>query len=387
MRWLLVGLLTVACTRARAVTPDAGQPVRVTNGEGVGLRAQFASLDAGFLNDELEHTATALSVRLGAVSPVDRGAVWQQLQQRVAENLEAKRAAGFPLQVERIRREVIGYEAFKMETFVATGVFPKRYFGYLDEAWDTARYETRLKTVARASVRACNRWLETQRAAFRVTEQEIVVTFLAEGGAVLLREHQDQLESIDPVKDIGLDDIAKGFVDLAPLVALLDSEAGTRLGEIVLLDAGPPRLSRMFTFEEAVAGTAAMWVWEKRIAEQKLAAEERPSLSTRPLDEQFVITSLVYNSGILFNQKTIDAVRSLSTGDMMFELSERSKAKRWALPVMTSKRSLQWVLDGEEYPAQGTSWATVYHVLQRTGAYVALTRFTDDFDERGALRP
>lgn len=34
-----------------------------------------------------------------------------------------------------------------------------------------------------------------------------------------------------------------------------------------------------------------------------------------------------------------------------------------------------------DYPEQPTSWNGVYHVLQRYGAYTALKRFTDVFDD------
>ncbi|MBL8912727.1 MAG: hypothetical protein JNM17_18680 [Archangium sp.] len=243
-----------------------------------------------------------------------------------------------------------------------------------------------MKKTVRDTTRACNKWLESQRSPLRVTEAEILVTFLAEGGAELLREKQKGLESIHPVQGIGLDDIAKGFVDLAPLVKLLDAEAGTHLEEIVVWQDKTPYLSRNFVFEEAIAGTAAMWVWEKQIAERKLLAQNRPSLSTRPLDEQFVISSLVYNSGILFDESTIQRIKKLDTGTYIFELSEKTKAKRWPLPVYAPKDALALMLGGGRYPEQPTSWSTVYHLLQRHGGYVGLHRFTDTFDERDALR-
>jgi hypothetical protein len=346
----------------------------VTEPEALGLEADLAK------------AARALQARATKVERCEEKDVASLLTRLVAENLAQKHALHFPLDAARLRRQVIQAEAFKVETFVATGVFPKRYFGYLDEQWDTAAAERRLKATARKAAHACNRWLENIKAPFRVTEQELVVTFLAEGGAVLLRERQAQLDSIHPVKDIGLDDIAHGFVDLAPLVSLLDEEVGTHLGEIVTWHDGTPSLSRNFVFEEAIAGTAAMWVWEKQIAEKKLLAAGRASLATRPLDEQFVITSLVYNSGVLFEEKTIGRIRALDTGAYVWDLSEANKVKRWPLPVLDPKASLELLLGGAAFPAQLTSWSAAYHVLQRYGAYVGLTRFTDAFDERGKLK-
>jgi hypothetical protein len=54
--------------------------------------------------------------------------------------------------------------------------------------------------------------------------------------------------------------------------------------------------------------------------------------------------------------------------------------------VLAPKDSLALLLAGSDYPAQPTSWSGAYHVLQRYGAYVALGRFSEVFDERGMLR-
>jgi hypothetical protein len=308
------------------------------------------------------------------------------LEREVTQNLALKVAAGFPLTATQLERQVIDYEAFKVETFVKTGVFPKRYFGYVDEAWDTGPYERRLKVAAKAAAGACNRWLEAEGAALRVTPQELIVTFLAEGGAILLRERQADLEHVHPIQGIGLDDIAKGFEQLEPLVREVDQAVGTHLVSVVGVVDGRRVLTRYFTFEEALAGTAVMWVWEKRLAEGKLRAAGRKSLTQRALPEQFVIASLVYNSGILFDEGTVAGLRDLDDGAALFALSEKSKAKRWPLPVEPPAASLTRLLSGGDYPAQPTSWSALYHVLQRYGAYVGLSRFSTAFDERGELR-
>jgi hypothetical protein len=342
--------------------------------------------EARVLDAALKDASKKLDARMDALTPTlsrrereTRGA----LERFVTENLAGKKGWGYD--AARIRKQIIDAEAFKLEAYIATGVFPKRYFGYLDEQRDTAEYEVRMKTAARKAARACNRWLDNSHSPFHVTEQEIIVTFLAEGGAILLRERQDQLESIHPIQGIGLDDIATGFTDLEPLVKLLDAEVGTKLTEIVKWNGTTPYLSRHFGFEEAIAGTAAMWVWEKQIAERKLLANGRASLSKRPLDEQFVIASLVYNSGILFDESTITKIRKLDAGDYVYELSEKTKAKRWPLPVRPATASLKLLLSGGAYPEQPTSWSAVYHVLQRYGGYVGLSRFTSAFDVKGTL--
>lgn len=402
LRVALLALALASCRKEAAVAPAAAAPdaavARAPEHLGLAdapalevVRADLHELldspeaEARLLR-QLETSSKRLRDRLVRVAPVNQGELLAQLTRLVAENLEAKRGLGLAYDERRVSRQVLDYEVFKLETFVATGVFPKRYFGYLDGQGDTAAYERRLEAAARRAARACNAWLAQEQATFRVTEQEIVVTFLAEGGAILLREHQAQLEAIHPVQGIGLDDIASGFTQLGPLVRLVDAETGTHLGSVVAERDGRKVLARLFTFEEALAGTAVMWVWEKRIAERKLAARGRAPLAGRPLDEQFVVASLVYNSGLLFEEKTVQALRALELGDYLADLSERSKDRYPELPVLAPRASLALLVGGGEYPEQPTSWSAVYHVLQRYGAYVALARFSDAFDEQGRLR-
>ena len=49
-------------------------------------------------------------------------------------------------------------------------------------------------------------------------------------------------------------------------------------------------------------------------------------------------------------------------------------------------QALSHLRGGLDYPEQPTAWLAGYHVLQRYGAYEALQRFTDVFDETGAFR-
>jgi len=48
--------------------------------------------------------------------------------------------------------------------------------------------------------------------------------------------------------------------------------------------------------------------------------------------------------------------------------------------VLPPAKAFQQVARDGAYPEQPTSWAAVYHVLQRYGAYVALKRFSNTFD-------
>ncbi len=106
-------------------------------------------------------------------------------------------------------------------------------------------------------------------------------------------------------------------------------------------------------------------------------------LSTLPLDEQFVITSLVYNSGILFPCERILQVLSFDTARYLYEVNQKNVGKRPVLPLFAPTRAEQKLRQGLPYPTQLTSWNAVYHILQRYGAWAAMTRFTNIFDAQG----
>ncbi|MHB8877690.1 MAG: hypothetical protein ACYC8T_28700 [Myxococcaceae bacterium] len=335
----------------------------------------------------LAHLDTVLQDHAGS-DPRLRAA----LMREVTANLGKKRALGpaFTLSPGELERTVIDYEAFKLRTFAASGVFPKRYFGYFDERWDTAAREAQLRHAVCAAVDELNAAEAAQSSPLRFTDAEVAVTFISEGGALLLGERQAEADRVHPVQGVGLDDIAIGVSRRPDLVKRLDKRLGTRLEGIVAFvgegSSKAPVLSRFMTFPEAIAGTALMYQYEKQLAAAKLAAAGRGALEARSLDEQFIIASLVYNSGILFSAERIEAIRTFSSGAYLEELSRNSSSKRWPLPVFTPAGALERLRAGAGYPVQPTSWSAVYHVLQRYGGFAGLRRFTPVFDERGAFQ-
>lgn len=348
--------------------------------------------DAAATDRSMQHLASALTgvaMRIARAGSARQSQVEQLAIDLIAANLADKRelrdASGTPFWLDEraLQRSVIDYELFKLETFVTAGVFPKRYFGYLDGKWDTAPHEATLRATVQRAVAIANAGLAARGSPLRVTDAEVTVTFLAEGGALLLRENQDRIDSVHPVFDIGLDDIATGFKTHAALVAQLDAAFGTRLGSVVIWRAGQPLLGRNFTFVEAVLGTAVMWLWEKELAAGKLQRAQRPALAGRPLDEQFIIGSLVYNSGLAFDDRRVDQIRRFDTAAYLAEISRANRARRAELPVLPPQPALAALLEEGSYPEQPTSWSAVYHILQRYGAYVALQRCTDLFDRDG----
>lgn len=361
------------------------------------------------LDAEAETTAGELS-RVGA-APAQH--VRLILYKRVAENLAAKVVSDelgppLPMSEDQLARTVIDYEGFKLRSYVTSGVSPKRWFGYFDLKHDTAQREWDLRQTVRCSTEAINAWAEDKGRPLRVDEAEIALTFIAEGGAILLREDQDRMDKLHPVFDVGLDDVAKGTADLGGLLERLDAACGTDVGGLVVYtepgmqpvhnlgrlsshDGQWGWLVRYATFEEGIVGTALMWAWEKEIAARKLAADGGGDLYTRDRTDQFIIGSLVYNSGILHSASTHRRIRDFSAGDYLYERSEANAHRRPRLNLDRPPVLLAELFRGASYRDQWTSWMAVYHVLQRYGAWEALRRYTDVFDEHGrfteAARP
>jgi hypothetical protein len=351
-----------------------------------------------------EDASAGVERRLQPVGTTD--GIAAAIDAEIAKNLAAKvefsrNVSPLPLTEDELAREVIDWEAFKAETTVTAGVYPRRYFGYVDEKADTAAYETRLRLTVGAAVDVVNAYQEDRGDPLRITDLEVTTTWLAEGGALWMRDEPEHLNALHPVYDIGLDDIASGFGDLPGLQARLDAKLGTDLGGIVVwvpkggtpppglgwvrsdrTDADP-LLTRNFTFEESIVATALMWTWEKEIARRKIDAEGWKSLDQRPLDEQFVIGSLVYNSGRLHAPATWDAIRNFTNAAKLVEISESNASRRPRLPVLLPKAMLDRLRGGEGYFDQNTSWLGQYHVAQRWGGYVGLAKYSGRFDEAG----
>ncbi len=359
----------------------------------------------------LEAGSTALAARLADVGPSDPDRVREAVVRHVEASLAEKATLAIPprLHADRIRRTVLDFEVFKLETYVHAGTFPKRYFGYLDLEGDTAGAERVLRDTVICATDAVNAWEAGRGSPLRITDAEVAVTFLAEGGALLLASEDTVRDVLHPGAGAGLDDLASGLADLPDLVERIDATCGTGLGSLVAwtpdgvappagtrepLPSPPGRqgwLVRDATFREAIAGTAVMWRWEAAIAARRLEAEGRPPLHARSPAARFVHTSLVYNSGILHAEETVDAIVALSCGPTLWARSEAAALRpppdlRPRLPVVPPADLLAEILAGAPYRAQPTSWLAAYHVAQRYGAWEALRRFTDVFDAEGRFR-
>ncbi len=277
------------------------------------------------------------------------------------------------------------YERFRVDTYLSSGVAPKRYFGFFDERGDTADAEVELRDTTIAAVALTNAYAEAKGLDVRLTEQEVAVTFLAEGGALLFTEAQGKLGAVHPVRDEGLDNFRLGFARFPSLVEALDARFGTGLGRLTA-DVGPWRmLLRPMTLREALLATTLMYLFEKQLTHELRAAEGRSALAAMTLEEQFVTTSLVYNCGLLFSDERVRQILGFSTAGYLAQVNRDNAGKRPALPVLPTADAQARLAAGEPIPQQLTSWSAVYHVLQRWGAWAALARYSNVFDARGAF--
>ncbi|MBL8956860.1 MAG: hypothetical protein JNK82_39165 [Myxococcaceae bacterium] len=278
------------------------------------------------------------------------------------------------------------YDRFLVDTYLSSGVAPKKYFGFFDERGDTAAAEAELRDTVIRAVALTNAYAAEKNLDVRVTEKEVAVTFFAEGGALLFTTATDKLDgAIHPVRDEGLDNFRLGFLRFPTLVQTFDTTFGTGLGKLTAAVGASRVLLRPMTLREAVLATTLMYLFEKQLTHELRDDAKVPLLAGLPLDEQFVTTSLVYNCGLLFSDERVAGIVALNTADYLAKVNADNAGKRPALPVLSTAEATARLAAGESIPLQLTSWSAVYHVLQRYGAWVALAKFTTAFDASGAF--
>src|SRR2546423_5042960 len=124
-RLLLLASATAAAVAALAASTPAPARRPIAPGDLapairalVGDSAQTTSLIL-----HLDSAATVSARRIAAASGAEPDAARAAILREIGANLDAKRAAGFPLDAPSLRRTVVDYECWKAETFVGAGVF------------------------------------------------------------------------------------------------------------------------------------------------------------------------------------------------------------------------------------------------------------------------
>ena len=80
-------------------------------------------------------------------------------------------------------------------------------------------------------------------------------------------------------------------------------------------------------------------------------------------------------------------IAAFETGPYLVEMNRKAEGKRSKLPVNSPDEADAWLARGDALPYQPTTWNAVYHILQRYGAWVALTRYSDTFTADGGIAP
>jgi hypothetical protein len=334
------------------------------------LHEKFSGREAELIN--------LMNQKLAQFSPRKLGGAYCNA---LIDNLESKIASsstGYVLSVERVIKHAILYEAFRIETFISSGVSPKRYFGFFDEEGDTASYEMILRETTVDAVRLVNSYAVKHAWPIRISEAEVAITFLSEGGALLLTNPEYSANRVHPVRGVGLDDFRIGFSRFPGLVSDFDSFFGTKLAKL-LVPVGEKRVwLRPMTFREAVLGTALMYLYEKEIAATKMKKDWGKQMNALSFRKQFIATSLVYNSGILFVEERIEQIEKFVTADYLAEVNRKSNRPK--LNVYSRAGSEQFLQNQRKFPRQLTSWSAVYHIIQRYGAWIAVEKFSNVFE-------
>jgi hypothetical protein len=333
-----------------------------------------------YLNDRFRNLSGKEGVFValeGEITRFEKQNLDEEYCSEVFRNIDKKRSlerGGYVITADKLIRHTIQYSGFKIDTYLSSGVAPKQYFGFLDEIGDTAYYERILRQTVIDVVRITNDYAQRSELKTRISEKEIIVTFLAEGGALLLTTPELSPDKVHPVRGIGLDDLKSGLNKYPSLIDEYDRFFGSKLKDFLLFQiAGRAVVTRPMTFKESILGTALMYLYEKEITAEKMNDEWHEDLMTLPLSQQFISTSLVYNSGILFSKERVEQIEQFATGDYLAKINQESNRKK--LPIYTPEVALQRLKNGEQIPQQLTSWNAVYHVLQRYGAWVAIERF------------
>jgi hypothetical protein len=385
MKWILNFLLLVLLLPFAAAGSQASDKL---DWKGMPTCVQSAAKLRGYFETPAQMTEVE-DAFVGALNSISNPAWATGYCKAVLDNIASKDISfneGASFSPKTMIDTAIQYEGFRIQAFHDSAVSPKRFFGFLDEQGKSAAQERALKDVATKAAALLNAYGLKHGIKTTVTPKEIIVTHLAEGGAKLLTTDFANVETIDPVFGVGLDDFRVGFKFYPGLIQEVDGAFNTKLEN---LSNTWPQSGHM-TFVESVLGTAVMYFYEKDLAQKKLIDKNLPGLETRPLDEQFVIASLVYNSGILFDPDRIEMILKFQTADYLFDVSEKTAARatnpRPRLPVMNAADNDALLQTGQSLPQQLTSWSAVYHILQRYGAWVALSRFSPYFDGTGNLK-
>jgi hypothetical protein len=81
----------------------------------------------------------------------------------------------------------------------------------------------------------------------------------------------------------------------------------------------------------------------------------------------------------MFVQQRVNQIEKFSTAQYLDQVNR--KANRPKLQIYSSNESVARLREQRRIPRQLTSWSAVYHILQRYGAWVAIEKFSNVFQD------
>jgi hypothetical protein len=383
-----------------------GPPIEDVVSFFVGNPADVAEA-AGYIRNQSRKSGQALAVEYGE----DPAAVTNLIQNLIARNLLDKIAIStpsnrFPLTKQQVMRQVADFEIFRLETFIRSGVFPRRYFGYFDEIWDTAKYETRLRKAIHKATKVANDYLEQTGESIRHTEMELAVFYVSEGGAVRMLYFQENIENNDPWLHGGLQDLIRYVEALPNLLNQLERVIESDIRSAVSRPAGRMVEGRNLYFDEVIVGSALRYTYMKLHAQKRYRERHGLAIERLPFTEQLIATRSYQEIGPrdsrellqemlhdeVFTSDQFRMVQNLEGASRLRELALTQAASSEKIVVFGPKENLSRMLKERMYPFQPAEWwgtarhSTIYNVLMTYGGMVALTKFSDLFDEAGRFR-
>jgi hypothetical protein len=342
--------------------------------------------------ESLDRIAGDSARRIAELSGRDPEAIRAFVRSEALKNLRDKVSMGsngerFPMTLSEMEQTVFGFEAFKAETFVRTGIFPKRYFGFLDEKWDSAQYEVLLRETVQRAVRVVNDYLAESGRNVGLSHQEVAMTFISDGAALKMREFQANIEDFQCVLQLGMKEPTQYIYAFPGLVERLDRELRTDLQAAVFLKDGAMVDARAMYFPEAVVATMFRYLFKKTRAQIALR-DEGIDLQSLSADEQFIVASgYDLEKEAALSWRTVQDIRDSRVGVHLRSSAMPDDPSASRIPWMGPGDSADFLLQESIYPWQpNSSWNVVYNTAQKHGTWVGLSRFGTTFNDRGEYR-
>lgn len=183
------------------------------------------------------------------------------------------------------------------------GVRPRKYSGLLN---NSCTAEHRFMTVLPEVTQFINERLAARGTAVRVTEAELAINFITEGGYYVLADNYS--DCIDGFNALGIDTLVDNLEALRPFLhdaVLALADAGDNTQSYINERGEQVRTLSGLTVEEGLFANAGMYAWAKYQAERDVQARGS-SLATLEQRAQVFWGTVYFNAGPGTGRNTLD---------------------------------------------------------------------------------